>query len=478
MDDSTAPARQTQDEADAAVTGSDDRMRRQRESALFACGLLVSLIVLCLLVYRVVFWPEFISPRTGWGTAGRVGVISLAVTALLIGCRWCTLVVLAFLAHRSYRRGAAGFTNWPFVSIFVPSYNEAETIDAALASLIALDYPSYEVLVVNDGSRDNTLERARRYEGRHGGCVVRVYDKPNGGKWSAHNLAFQRSVGELILCLDADSRLDRQALRTLVTRMSDPRVWGVAGQMRVRNRDKLLTRLQGLEYLLANGAVRLGQGWFGTVLIVPGPIGMFRRSVLEEVWLRYTSGQDTSTPGAVAGPFEGNTFAEDFDLSLAVLCLGGRIVYEPAAISLTRAPETLFALINQRYRWVRGAMQVLRKFVQRARRDPHVVSPRLLTWLLATTAVDLTILPLTYYLGLAAMLVVLVTGGNLVLLLGVVGAFLLGQLNVAALFVSVHGDRLNLLRVLPLYGPYSGLLLNSAWVIAAADEVRGAKMRW
>lgn len=463
----------------AEEPSSGHRLDRRWEIGFFLAGLAISLVVLAFFTHRVVFWREVRLPASHGGGGAAAAAAALAAVALFSSCRWCSLFVLAFAAHvRRRRRPVLADEACPFVSVFVPCYNESRTVEAALSSLVELDYPAYEVIVVNDGSTDDTLQRARKFEGQHGGCVVRVYDKPNGGKWSAHNLAFQRSTGELILCIDADSRLDPQSLRTLVARMADPGVAGIAGQMRVRNRNGLLTRLQGLEYLMANGAVRMGQGWFGTVLVVPGPIGMFRRSVLEEVWLRYTYSQDTGKTGAVDGPFEGDTFAEDFDLSLAILCLGGRIVYEPGAISFTRAPETPFALINQRYRWIRGALQVLRKLCRRAWRDPHLLSPRLLGWILATYALDLTVLPLLYYLGLGFGLTVLAAGGSLPMLACMFAAFLAIQLCAGALFVSIHDDHLALLHVLPGYSLYTGLFLNDAWIIAVFDELRGKDMRW
>ncbi len=463
------------DEA-APICGGE---RRPWDAVLFGVGVLLSLGLLGLLSYRIVFWRPAAAQGLPSSALCTVAAVGLGCVAFLTGCRWFSLWVMAFAARcRQTPPAGPARRSWPLVSVFVPAYNEGETIEAALQSLIALDYPAYEIIVVNDGSTDDTLRRARRFEGRHGGCSVRVYDKPNGGKWSAHNLAFQRSRGELILCIDGDSRLDRAALRTLVARMDDPRIAGAAGQMRVRNRVNLITRLQGLEYLMANGAVRTGQGLFGTVLIVPGPIGMFRRSAMEEVWLRYAQGRPAAYPGAVEGPFEGDTFAEDFDLSLAILTLGERIVYEPRAISFTKAPESAFALLNQRYRWMRGAMQVLRKFAQRSRNNRQGASPRLLFWLTITCALDLTVLPVVYYLGLAFLLLLLAAGGNLPLMLGMFAAFILVHANAGAFFISTHKDRLALLRVLPVYSLYTGLLLGSAWVVSVFDELRGTAMRW
>ena len=173
------------------------------------------------------------------------------------------------------------------MSIFVPAYNESENIEAALESLLSLDYPCYEVIVVDDGSTDDTYARALRFAGTHDRCTFHIHRKVNGGKWSAHNFAFRRSVGELVLCLDADSRVDPGSLRRMVVHLADPQIVAVAGQIRVRNRQSLLTRLQAIEYLMGNGCARMAMSLNGTVLIVAGPLGLFRRCVLEDVFLQY-----------------------------------------------------------------------------------------------------------------------------------------------------------------------------------------------
>jgi cellulose synthase/poly-beta-1,6-N-acetylglucosamine synthase-like glycosyltransferase len=205
---------------------------------------------------------------------------------------------------------------------------------------------------------------------------------------------------------------------------------------------------------------------------------MFRRSVTEEVWLRYTDGRSPNRPGAVEGPFGGDTFAEDFDRSLAILSLGERIVYEPKAVSLTKAPESVFALLNQRYRWLRGAMQVLRKSWLRQWAGRHRLAPRLLFWLTVTCVLDLTLLPLAYSSGLAFLLLLIAAGSDLPLLLGLFAALMFLHLNAGALFISTHNDRWSLLQVVPVYGLYSGLTLSTAWVVSLLDELRGTAMRW
>jgi cellulose synthase/poly-beta-1,6-N-acetylglucosamine synthase-like glycosyltransferase len=388
--------------------------------------------------------------------------------------------ILAFVSHARLRTaGAPAPAHWPRVSILVPAYNESETIAPALQSLLDLDYPRYEIIVVDDGSKDDTFARAKPFEGDHAHRSIRVFTKPNGGKWAALNFAFARATSDLLLCVDADSRLDRQALRYLVARLvADPAVSAVSGQVRVRNRINLLTRLQAMEYIIANGLIRLAQSLTRTVLVIPGPIGLFRRSGLEQVFHRFGRETPVHRPGEHQGPFEGDTFAEDFDLSLAILALGGRTVYEPAAVSHTKAPDTSFRLLNQRYRWGRGTLQVLRKYLRRSRTDRTLAHPRLLAWLSITYVLELAIVPLINLAAIASLLLMLVGGADILPLLTWLAAFALLNLNAAAFFTSIHHDSPRLVLVMPLYDLYHAFLLNAGWLIALIDELRGVRMRW
>lgn len=415
-------------------------------------------------------------------SAGRIAAAVpwiLATVTALGGARWVTLLVLSFLSfYRERRPWQWTPTEWPLVSIFVPAYNESENIEAALESLLFLDYPHYEVIVVDDGSTDGTYDRARRFAGQYERCTIHVHRKTNGGKWTAHNYAFRRSVGELVLCLDADSRVEPSSLRRMVVHMADPLVAAVAGQIRVRNRHNLLTRLQAIEYLMGNGCARMAMSFNGTVLIVAGPLGLFRRCVLEDVFLQYGQMPQGRKEGQFTGPFEGDTFAEDFDLSMAVLSLGGRIRYEPSAVSHTRAPDTMVALLSQRYRWCRGTVQVLRKYFRRALDRKDIRRPRLLFWLGATYLFDLVMLPIIYLCALGTLLLLATNDVGGLEMLGWAGVTLLVNLNAAAMFVMVQGDQFRLLHILPLYDVYQSFLLTLGWLISIVDEIRGTSMRW
>jgi biofilm PGA synthesis N-glycosyltransferase PgaC len=233
----------------------------------------------------------------------------------------------------------------PLVTILVPAYNEGTVIQGSIESLLHLDYPRYEVIVIDDGSKDDTYRKAAVFEGDHGRALVRVITKPNGGKSRALNTGIAAANGEFILCMDGDSALHPATLRKAVRHLvKDPGVAAVAGSVKVINRTNMLANLQALEYVEGLNMVRAAQGFFRLVNIIPGPIGIFRRSVVQEI-----------------GGYDHDTFAEDCDLTLKLLTNGWQVKYEPESIAYTEAPEKLLDLLKQRYRWTRGILQAIKK---------------------------------------------------------------------------------------------------------------------
>lgn len=278
-----------------------------------------------------------------------VSLLFLAFFLVLIA-RHSLLVVLSVLDQldryldERERTSTSAPERTPLVSIVAPAFNEGKVIEASIRSLLELDYPFYEVLVVDDGSTDDTLERARALEGDYPNARVHVLWKPNGGKSSALNFGIARAVGEFVLCMDSDSALAPGTLTAAMRHFGDPDVGAVAGAVEVSNLDTLWSKLQFVEYLKGLNLVRRGQGFVRGVSIVPGPIGVFRKKALEQV-----------------GCYAHDTFAEDCDLTLRLLIDGWKICYEPSAVARTEAPEQLVALIKQRYRWTRGILQAIKK---------------------------------------------------------------------------------------------------------------------
>jgi poly-beta-1,6 N-acetyl-D-glucosamine synthase len=275
----------------------------------------------------------------------RAVLVTLIIFLVILFLRYFALLWFAYLGHAERNvLGVKKHHEMPAISVLVPAYNEGELMERALASLMELEYPEFEVVVIDDGSTDDTLERAVRWEGRRGPVEVKVVTKRNGGKATALNAGIAASKHPYILCMDADSYLHPKTLIRAIEHFTDPSVGAVAGNVKVENRGKLITRLQALEYIEGLNMPRRAQGFVAAVNIVPGPVGMFRREALEEI-----------------GGYETDTYAEDADLTLKMIAAGWRVVYEDAAIAWSEAPERWIDLAQQRYRWTRGILQALRK---------------------------------------------------------------------------------------------------------------------
>jgi len=274
-------------------------------------------------------------------------VLVLLVFLLILIIRFLFLLLFSFLdtmesLHASYKKYS------PMVSILVPAYNEGKVIEKSIRALLNLDYPQYEIIVINDGSTDDTLKKLLPFEGKHGNANLIVVNKRNSGKAHSLNRGLAIANGDLIVSVDADSKLSSLTLSKLVRHFIDPTVGAVAGNIKVINRNNFWTRLQALEYIEGLNLGRRAQGFLRIVNIIPGPLGMFRKRVIKEV-----------------GGYSNDTFAEDCDLTLKIISLNWKIKYEGSAVSRTEAPESLIDIFKQRYRWTRGIIQSIKKHRKR-----------------------------------------------------------------------------------------------------------------
>lgn len=259
----------------------------------------------------------------------------LIITSLRLG----TWIILA-LAY-DIKGTPKSIDSFPLISLIVPAYNEEKTIRKSIQSLLELDYPNYEIIMVDDGSKDKTFDEVKHFNT----SKLKLIHQQNKGKANALNNGIKNSKGEIIVTVDADTTLKKDALRKIANRFAqNNKVGAIAGNVKVIPEKNSLNVIQGTEYTIGINLIRKAQSLLGCVMIVPGPIAALRRDALEK-----------------AGYFSDDTFAEDFDITMKILKQGYRVEYEDEAISYTDAPKTIEDLMKQRRRWYRGLLQVLDK---------------------------------------------------------------------------------------------------------------------
>lgn len=276
----------------------------------------------------------------GW----LLGWLFLAGIFLGIG-RMLIIGILAFAQYiRSRKREVSHFGEsfHPPVSVVVPAYNEEKLIVRTIDSLLKSEYPDFEIIIVDDGSTDNTFSIAMEAFGDN--PRVRIYRKENGGKAAALNFGWRKATGEIIIALDADTVFTPTTIAALAQRFADPQFGAVAGNAKVGNRINIVTKWQALEYVTSQNFDRRAFASLNCITVVPGSVGAWRREVLEKT-----------------GGFSSDTLAEDQDLTIQVRKSGYKIGYEEKAIGFTEAPDSLRNLARQRFRWSFGTLQSMWK---------------------------------------------------------------------------------------------------------------------
>jgi cellulose synthase/poly-beta-1,6-N-acetylglucosamine synthase-like glycosyltransferase len=270
----------------------------------------------------------------------RVLLFLVGLVGILFAARLVLVLSLAGYQRRATGRRDPGPAYTPPVVVVVPAYNEAVGIERAVRSLAASDYPDFSVVVVDDGSTDDTAAIVEQLALER----VHLLRKPNGGKASALNSGIAASSAPVVVMVDGDTVFETEALRRLVQKLADPTVGAVSGNTKVGNRSGLLGRWQHIEYVTGFNLDRRMYEVLQCTPTVPGAIGAFRRDALAEV-----------------GGVPGDTLAEDTDLTLAIGRTGRRVVYAEDARAWTEAPSSLGDLWRQRYRWSYGTMQAVWK---------------------------------------------------------------------------------------------------------------------
>jgi cellulose synthase/poly-beta-1,6-N-acetylglucosamine synthase-like glycosyltransferase/peptidoglycan/xylan/chitin deacetylase (PgdA/CDA1 family) len=226
----------------------------------------------------------------------------------------------------------------PAVTVLIPAHNEESIIIQTVTSVLLSDWKDLYIIVVNDGSADKTgelLDVNFAHEPR-----VRIIHQVNRGKASALNVAMSQATTEFVVTIDADTEIEPGAISKLLRHFSDPKIGAVAGNVKVGNRSRWLTRWQALEYITSQNLEKRAFDLLNCITVVPGALGAWRKSAIE-----------------AAGGITADTVAEDADLTIAIRRLGWRVSYDEEAIAWTEAPEKPNQLIRQRFRWTFGTLQ-------------------------------------------------------------------------------------------------------------------------
>jgi len=233
----------------------------------------------------------------------------------------------------------------PFVSILMPAHNEGDILYNVVEEMTKLNYPNYEIILINDGSSDNTAEVLKNIVKAYD--IVRVIDlHPNCGKANALYLGTIAAKGEILVGVDSDSYLDKNALRYLVSHFTNKhngeRVGAVTGNPRVRNRGTLLSKLQLCEYASIISLIKRTQRVLGKVMTVSGVCVAYRKRALME-----------------CGFWDRDMMTEDIAVTWKLEKNFWDVRYEPRALCWMLVPETVKGLWKQRKRWAEGGLEVI-----------------------------------------------------------------------------------------------------------------------
>lgn len=280
---------------------------------------------------------------------GVVAGIVYWIGQFLFGAFWVAIILglsrivfLGVLSYLQYRRdkkekGITANVN-PRVSIIVPAYNEEVNAVKTVQNLLLQNYPDFEIVFVDDGSRDDTYQKVLDIFKNE--PKVKIFTKINGGKASALNYGIAQSTGEFLVCIDADTQLLPDAVGKMMRYFTNEKIAAVAGNVKVGNPKNVLTKWQSIEYTTAQNFDRRAFDYLNCITVIPGAIGTFRKSAVIE-----------------SGGFTTDTLAEDCDLTIRLLRNDYIVRNCTSAIAVTEAPESMKQFMKQRFRWSYGVMQ-------------------------------------------------------------------------------------------------------------------------
>jgi hyaluronan synthase len=271
----------------------------------------------------------------------RPSMLWAAMGIILLGFR-----TLLWLRYRPFDPATPAET--PFLTVVIPAYNEGPMVEKSIDSVADAHYPAgrTEIIVIDDGSRDNTWNYIQEAAARHPDLVTCIRFEENRGKRAALEAGFRRAKGEVVVTIDSDSIIEPQTLLAIAGPFRNPSIGAVAGKVHVYNRSEgVIPRMLHVRFILSFDFLRAAQSGYGTVYCCPGALSAYRTSVVRKVldqWMEQT--------------FLGEpcTYGEDRSLTNFMLAEGYDTVYQRTAVVHTSVPRTYAKLSRMYLRWDRS----------------------------------------------------------------------------------------------------------------------------
>jgi len=274
-------------------------------------------------------------------------LVSFIISVIdIAGASFYDIQMMKRLRDRQKHPHAGRYTKRPMVSIIIPTFNEEKVIERCLNSLTQSDYRKYEIIVADDGSKDNTKKIVRKFIKGHKmtGKIKLVSDGQNRGRGGAINQGFKKSKGELIMAIDADCTVEPDSVRNAALHFADDKVMAMAANVKIMPHLSILGLLQQFEYVTSFRSKKFNS-FANAEYIVGGAGATYRRSILEKL-----------------GGFDETKLTEDIDLSLRIALSGNKqniMQYGSDVVVMTEHVPTYKSLFNQRFRWKLGSLQAL-----------------------------------------------------------------------------------------------------------------------
>jgi len=325
-------------------------------------------LALAVKLQLIPYWVEFLNSNAFLRIFTYPLIISAAL--ILLGFAFQTYF---WTCYKPVTKNSGEPVEWPFVSVIMPALNEQELVAKSIDSIFAGNYPSdkIEVICINDGSKDMTYYHMLRARQKYGNRVKVVNFRKNLGKRHAFYAGLKKAKGEIIVSVDTDSKVGRSALRNVVLPLvRDERTGAVAGRVAALNeKENFLARMLAIRYSISFDFGRAYQSVFGTVLVCPGALTAYRKSVLMTFvrdWLNQTF---LSTPCG---------HGEDRAMTTEVLKRGFFTRYQSNAVVYTQVPAR-FGQMNRMYlRWTRSYIReaiLFARFMFTRYRKEHRILP-------------------------------------------------------------------------------------------------------